>query len=265
MINLGSVPFLNAKPLIYPLEKGFVDHNFNISYYNPSTLSKKLSQKEVDIGLIPVAEFLKHDNYMALPGISISSYGKVDSVVLLSRVDISKIKTLAIDSRSQSSTALIRIILEIFVGIKPSYIKRDIENNFFEGVDGGMLIGNSGLKALYSNNNNYFVYDLGELWTNNTGLPFVYAMFAKRKEFDPANGHKSLLEAKNKGVSIISEIVDREFEKLGLSREQCELYLSERIKFDLDEKKIDGLKEYQKLLFELNEIEKINEIEFYEK
>ncbi len=249
---------------MYPLEKGLVDHNFNIFYYNPSTLSKKLMEKKVDIGLIPVAEFLKHDNYLALPDISISSYGKVDSVVLLSRVDIKSIKTVAIDSRSQSSTALLKIILEMFFEIKPTYLKREVGDNFLQGVDSGMLIGNSGLKALYEDNNNFLIHDLGELWTKHTGLPFVYAVFAHNKEFDPGSDYKKLIEARDKGVSIIPEIVDKEYEKLGLSKEQCELYLGERIKFDLDPEKIRGLKEYQKLLFEINEIEKIKEIEFYE-
>lgn len=264
MINLGSVPFLNARPLIYPLEKGFIDHNFNIFYYNPSTLSKKLYKNEVDIGLIPVAEFLDRDEYLALPDISISSYGKVDSVVLLCRDKIKNLKTVAIDSRSQSSTALLKIILEVFIGIKPKYLKKDVDDNFLENVDGGMLIGNSGLKALYSDNNDFIVYDLGELWTENTGLPFVYAVFAHKKEFNPVNSASLLLQAKNKGIGLVSEIADREHKKLGLTKNQCGIYLGERIKFDLDSEKIKGLREYQKLFFEIGELKRIKEIEFFE-
>lgn len=265
MINLGSVPFLNARPLIYPLENGFVDHDFNISYYDPSLLSKKLYEKKVDIGLIPAAEFLKHDEYVALPDISISSYGKVESVVLLSRDELKDIKTIAIDSRSQSSTALIKIIFELFLGINPTYIKRDVSENFLDGVDSGMLIGNSGLKALHANDTNFLIKDIGELWTNFTGLPFVYAVFALRRNFNLKSGYHSLIESKNKGFKLIPEIVDIEHEKLGLSKEVCFTYLSERIKFDLDSQKLKGLKEYQRLLYELKELKVINNIEFYDK
>ena len=264
MINLGSVPFLNARPLIYPLEKGFVKNNFNISYFNPSTLSKMLLERKVDIGLIPVAEFLARDEYMALPDISISSFGKVDSVILLCKDEIKNLKTVAIDSRSQSSTALLKIILEAFIGINPEYLKKDVDDNFLENVDGGMLIGNSGLKALYSENNDFLVYDLGQLWTENTGLPFVYAVFAHKKSFDPGDSGELLIKAKNLGATLVSEIVEKEHDKLELSKEHCELYLSERIKFDLDAEKIKGLKEYQRLLFEIGELERKKVIEFYE-
>ncbi|MGH7884323.1 MAG: menaquinone biosynthesis protein [Thermodesulfobacteriota bacterium] len=265
MINLGSVPFLNARPLIYPLENGLVDHDFNIFYYDPSLLSRKLNEKIVDIGLIPAAEFLKHDDYAALPDISISSYGKVDSVVLLSRDELKSIKTIAIDSRSQSSTALIKIIFELFLGINPTYIKRKVGENFFDGVDSGMLIGNSGLKAVHSKDKNFLISDIGELWTNFTGLPFVYALFALKKDFDLKRGYQALIDSKNKGYDLIPKIVDIEHEKLGLTKEDCFTYLSERIKFDLDSEKLKGLKEYQKLLFELKELKIINDIEFYNK
>ena len=60
-----------------------------------------------------------------------------------------------------------------------------------------------------------------------------------------------------------SEIVDIESRKLGLSREQCLTYLQKRIKYDLDGPKIEGLIKYRDLLFELNEIDKKNEIDFY--
>ena len=68
---------------------------------------------------------------------------------------------------------------------------------------------------------------------------------------------------KRTGSGIISEIVDIESRKLGLSREQCLTYLQKRIKYNLDGPKIDGLTKYRDLLFELNEIEKKNEIDFY--
>ena len=77
MIKLGSVPFVNAKPLVYPLEKGLVKHNFDITYEVPSILSQKLSNKDIDIGLIPVAELIRNNQYKVVRDISISSNGNV--------------------------------------------------------------------------------------------------------------------------------------------------------------------------------------------
>ena len=114
MIRLGSVSFINAKPLTFALEKGLIDHGFEVILTPPSVLSEMLLRKKIDLGLIPVAELLKRKNYKVVPGISISSYGKVDSVILLAKGDLTDIRTVAVDRRSQSSTALLRIILEIF-------------------------------------------------------------------------------------------------------------------------------------------------------
>ena len=265
MINLGAAPFLNMRPLIYPLEKGVVEHSFNIMYFDPSLLSENLSEGVVDVAPIPSVEFLRNDNYSILPDISISSFGKVDSVILKARKEITKIKSVSVDSRSRSSTALLRIVLELFLGLKPEYVKREPGNGFLEGVDAGMLIGNAGLQARHLFADRYaFTYDLGELWTKETALPFVYAVMAIKKGDDSAGEScKCFPLIREEGAKLISEIVDIESRKLGLSREQCLTYLEERIKYDLDGPKIEGLIKYRDLLFELNEIEKKNEIHFY--
>lgn len=265
LINLGAAPFLNMRPLIYPLEKGVVEHNFNIMYFDPFLLSRNLSQGVVDVAPIPSVEFLRTENYSILPGISISSFGKVDSVILKARREITEIKSVSVDSRSRSSTALLRIVLELFLGLKPEYIKREPGNGFLDGVDAGMLIGNAGLQARHlCADKSPFTYDLGELWTKETALPFVYAVMAiKNGDETTAEGCKCLLSTREEGVKLISEIVDIESGKLGLSKEQCMTYLEERIKYDLDGPQIDGLIKYRDLLFELGEIEKKNEINFY--
>lgn len=263
MIKLGSVPFLNARPLIHPLETGLVKNDFKISYFDPSHLSEVLFDREVDVGLIPVAEFLKRSEYVAVPNISISSVGRVDSVVVLSRGEMRDVNTVAVDSRSQSSTGLLKVIFEIFLGVSPEYIKRAPGDNFLDGVDAGMLIGNSGLKATSADRNEFEINDLGEIWTDYTGLPFVYAVFALRSDFDLGRGYEALLSAMETGRGLIPEIASGESAKLGISKKLCELYLSERIKFDLDQEKIRGLREYQKLLFKIGNLEKLNEIKFY--
>ena len=265
MINLGAAPFLNMRPLVYPLEKGVVEHGFNIMYFDPFLLSENLSEGVVDVAPVPSVEFLRTGDYCILPDISISSFGKVDSVVLKARKKITEIKSVSVDSRSRSSTALLRIVLELFLGLKPEYVKREPGNGFLKGVDAGMLIGNAGLQARYlPAEKSPFTYDLGELWTRETSLPFVYAVMAVRKGDDAtAEGCGCLVSARERGAELIPEIVDIESRKLGLSREHCTTYLKERIKYDLDGPKIDGLVKYRDLLFELKEIEEKNEINFY--
>lgn len=251
-IRLGTVPFFNSKPLIYAIEKGLVQSNIEISYYVPSQLTLGLNNRAVDIALIPVAELLKNPSLKIFPDISISSFGPVDSVVLLAQKDIEHISTVALDKRSRSSSALMKIILEKFYMLSPEYVYREIDEGFLREVDSGMLIGDAGLHAKFFPEPGFKVYDLGQLWTEKTGLPFVYAVFAYRKENEEKIGPVKdvLLEAKRIGISMIDEIVAQCSQQLGLSHDICSHYLSESIKYDLGKDEIAAIKLFGEYLQE---------------
>jgi len=264
LINLGSVSFLNAKPLTYAIENDLINHEFTLIQTPPSELSKRLSNKDIDVGLIPVAELLKKKDYRVVPEISISSVGKVDSVIVLAKSDIKEIQTIAVDKRSQSSTALLRIVLETFYGIRPTYIAKDIDKvDMLDEVDGAMLIGDSGLRKCYDTENTYKIYDLGEIWTNETGLPFVYAVFAVNKNVILGDNLNALIESKKYGLGIVEKIAEIESIKLGIDYEICLKYLSERIKYGLGEEEIKGIIKYSELLSDLGQVEKISKLDIY--
>lgn len=263
LIKLGSVPFLNVKPLIYPLEERLIDHDFEVSYTPPANLSNMLFEKKVDLGLIPVAELLKRGIYSIVPNISISSCGKVDSVILITRMEMKRIGTVAVDVRSQSSAALLRVILEIFNKLTPTYVNREPNNKFLDGVDGGLLIGDTGLRFKYFPPHGYRVFDLGEIWTTETGLPFVYAVYAVNNGVVLGKSLRALGAAKSIGLKNVERISKIESEKLGFGEEICLRYLTERIKYDLGEKEMKGISAYSKFLGELGEIEKIPNLQIY--
>lgn len=266
LIKLGSVSFVNAQPLTYAIENNLINHDFDLLQTPPSELSVKLHNKEIDLGLIPVAELLKRKNYNVVPGISISSHGKVDSVIIVAKCDIRDLKRIAVDKRSQSSTALLRIVLEIFHGISPEYIPTDIDKAvMMENVDGAMLIGDSGLREYYNLRGQYNTYDLGELWTNETGLPFVYAVFAGHRDVILDGNLDALAESKNYGLGIVDKISEIESQKLGIDYEICYKYLTDRIKYDLGNEEIKGIVRYSELLEELGEADMITDLNFYSK
>jgi len=264
LINLGSVSFLNAKPLTYALENDLIKHDFNIIQTPPSELSQKLYNGEIDLGLIPVAELLKRKNYRVVPDISISSTGNVDSVIVLAKSGLKELKTIAVDRRSQSSTALLRIVLEIFHNSRPEYIPTDIDSSdMLEGVDGAMLIGDSGLKKCYSHDEGYKVYDLGKIWNDETGLPFVYAVFAVNRDVILGENLDALIESKRYGLDNIDKIAGIESAKLSIDCDICRTYLSDRIKYDLGEAEIKGIIKYSQLLAELDQAEEITKLAIY--
>lgn len=265
LIKLGSVSFLNAQPLTYAIENNLIDHEFDLIQTPPSELSLKLYSREIDLGLIPVAELLKRKDYSVVPGISISSLGKVDSVIIVAKRDIKELSHIAVDRRSQSSTALLRIVLELFYKLSPTYEPRDIDKeDCLDGVDAAMLIGDSGLEKCYDSDTEY-IYDLGEIWTQETALPFVYAVFAGHKDVILGENLDALANSKNYGLGIVDKIADIESQKLGISYDICYTYLTDRIRYDLGDEEIKGMIKYSELLEELGEADKISDLSLYTK
>jgi len=264
LIKLGAVPFLNVRPLVFPLEERLVRNDFELVYEIPSSLSELLFEKKVDLGLIPVAELLKR-NYRVIPRISISSNGKVDSVILLSKKSIGEIETVAVDLRSQSSASLLRIILEIFNTANPTYIHRNPDDNFLDGVDAGMFIGNAGLRIRYSPPIGYEVIDLGDVWSKETGLPFVYAVYAVAEGVRLGENLGALEMAKVMGLKRLEKIAKISSEKINLSEDICYKYLTERIDYDLGDKEMEGIKVFRDLLSKVDSSIKSWDLKFYEK
>lgn len=254
---------MNAKPLTFALERGLVEHDFEITLLPPSELSQLLLKKDIDMGLIPVAEFLKRNSYSAVPDISISSYGKVDSVVLLTKGSLTDVKKVAVDRRSQSSTALLRIILEIFHGLSPEYVPRATGGGFLKDVDAGMIIGDTGLETTYAPPAGCEVYDLGEIWTSQTGLPFVYAVFAVNEGVELGPNLEALYRSKEYGVGITGKIAKLESMRTGIDESVCYTYLTERIKYGLGGDEIEAIAMYSEYLSQLGEAEKISRIKLY--
>lgn len=267
MLRLGDVPFLNSKPLFYLLKNGSIASCIEIISRPPNLLSELLRKKNIDMGLVPVVELLTRGNYKVVPGISISSYGKVDSVILISKKELRDIRSVALDGYSLSSANLTRVLFKNFLGINPDFVTRSYDENFFAGVDSGMLIGDTGLKFLYKNadRSEYRIYDLGELWTDFTGLPFVYALLAVNSGVNLENQLDNLIRSKREGVGFIDEICEKESVKIGIGKEFCVNYITNRIRYDLSDMEIKGISEFAKCLSKIGIGSGIGKLDFYKK
>lgn len=268
LLRLGTVSFLNSKPLTYAIEENLVDNDFELVATPPAELSVKLHSSELDVALIPVAELLKRNSYSVVPGISISSKGTVDSVILLTKCNIDEVNKIAVDKRSQSSTALLRIILEKFYDLSPEYESRrykpgNLDGEFLKDADGGMLIGDAGLEYMYNPPEGYRVYDLGDIWTEHTGLAFVYAVFAVNEGVELGKNLEALQKSKAYGLSNLQKIAELGSRETGLSREICFKYINQSIRYDLGQYEINGIIKYSELLSELGICDKITGLNMY--
>ena len=120
VFHVGSVSYLNAKPLIYGLvEQADIDLDLVV----PSRLIDGLQSQRYDVALLPVID------YQRLPGLRILTSGGIGcdgptlTVRIFSATSVDKITTLACDTDSHTSVALARIILAETFGLHPEMIE----------------------------------------------------------------------------------------------------------------------------------------------
>jgi chorismate dehydratase len=190
MFRVGFPNYLNTLPFLYHLSKM---NGIELVFDVPSRLNEKLAVGEINCGLCSSVFYAKHfEDYILIPDISISAVGKVKSVCLFHKVPLSELsgKTIGITPETETSFALLRLVLEKMKGVKPVYLKlnhssrglsKEEAQAFFETIDGYLAIGNEALELLYSGKFPY-VTDLAEVWLEETGYPLVFALLLVRKE-----------------------------------------------------------------------------------
>jgi chorismate dehydratase len=247
-IRVGAVNYLNTKPLIEGL--GTFAPSIDLSLDLPSRLADQLAGGELDVGLIPVVELFRARTYSVVPDVSIASRGPVLSVTLFSRVPWAEIRTVALDEGSRTSAALAQILLRKRYGVVPQVEPLPIDVPADDlTTDAVLLIGDRAMRACLPGF--AFAYDLGREWTDWTGLPMVYAVWAVRDGVDLGPAERAFADAKRHGLANAGAIAAREAPGLDLDPGFCRRYLDTIIHYDLGPQELAGLNRYYALAAEL--------------
>ena len=94
--NLGSVPFLNSKPLTYLFDIGAYS-NYKTQFQFPSDLLESLVNKQNFLSLLSIVDHFSDSRVVSLDDYCISAEGKVDSVVLVATSDIKDLEKVYLD------------------------------------------------------------------------------------------------------------------------------------------------------------------------
>jgi predicted solute-binding protein len=176
--------------------------------------------------------------------LGIASNGAVRSIFLVSHVAADKIRSVALDTSSRTSAVLARIILaQKYSNLPRTFPYAPLVNKMLNVADAALVIGDPALR-LAPEQNGYYVYDLGREWTEMTGLPMVYAVWAGRRAAEA----EALLHASYQyGRDHIEDIVQKEAIPRGVPVELARKYLTQHIVYELSEQHERGLDLYLKL------------------
>ncbi len=219
-IRVGSVPYLNAKPLTRFISS-------KIELVEPSQLAADLRAGKLDVALVPIMEVLESPagTYRVVDKIAIGSEREVFSVYLNYSVPLAKVKTVALDPASKTSVELARLVLEKFHRLKPRYVSTD------EPADAQLLIGDPAITHRQAHPEQNYL-DLATAWREQTGLPFVFAVWAIRNDALPqsmfsfaslkARSVPDLLRrAAKQGLAWRTSIAKTPFERKYLTEHLC--------------------------------------------
>ena len=179
-LRISAISYLNTAPLMWDFEHGEPGRQFDISYTLPSSCAQDLQAGTADIGIIPAAAYALIPGLRILPGVAIASRCAVRSILLVSKVPLQEIRTVALDTSSMTSVALIKVLFEKCLGGGRTFapMAPDVEQMLGQH-DAGLLIGDP---ALQIDRSRYRTLDLADAWIRFTGKPFVFAFWAVREE-----------------------------------------------------------------------------------
>lgn len=212
MLTVGFIDYLNAFPLNGAFRLGILEPNSTLNYLpTPLRCNQLLREGTLDIGLVSSAEYLE-GSYDLLPGFGVCSYSKILSVNLYTKKAPSQLESgrIGLTPHSATSIALLKILFKEIWKATPTLepLDRTLPESSYDAI---LLIGDEALKR--QTIDGFQTIDLAEAWTQMTGLPFVFAVFAVRKpiwEKEKAaveNFHKRLNAALNWAENNPEDIV----------------------------------------------------------
>ncbi|MHC4845179.1 MAG: menaquinone biosynthesis protein [Planctomycetota bacterium] len=242
-LNLGTVPYLNARPLVEGLDE---QPGVELLADVPSALLARLRAGELDAALVSAVELFRLPALGWVAGPAITSEGPVQSILLYLRVPPEEIRTVALDRSSLSAAAMTRVCLSDLLLVPDATFTDCPPDVPLDAIDADAVL-RIGDPALSTAPDGREVLDLGALWTEKTGLPFVYALWLVRPGVAAEPLGSQLRAAAERGLPRRAAMAEAFAAEHGLEVAACREYLTERIGFTLGPAERAGLEAFGRL------------------
>lgn len=245
--RVAASSYLNTAPLIWSFIKGSRQRDVKLlTDTAPARCADLLARGEVEAALVPVIEYHRIPEIAVVPGVCVGSRERVRSVVIVTRgKELKSVKSVALDTSSRTSQALIRIIFREFLGFEPAWREAAPDlAAMLEGSDAALMIGDP---AMIFPRASLRVYDLASLWREHTGAGFVFAMWMAHAGAAERVRAVDFAGARDEGLAHVEEITRQYEDSLGLPLSELRTYLLENISFHLDEEMCAGLDLFYRL------------------
>jgi chorismate dehydratase len=234
-MRLGRIGYLNCHPVYGAIDRGIVTVPAELVTGTPAELNELLVAGELDVSVISAVEYARHaDRLRLLSGIGITSDGPVRSVALFARRTVGELdgRTVLLTASSRTAVALLDLLCRDVWKVRPNFAQVRAEASDLHNLqnlphDALLVIGDAAL-VLAAQRAYPHRYDLGAEWKRWTELPFVFALWAARREADPARVARvraALLASRAWGLAHLDALAAAAHESTGVPAAECFAYL----------------------------------------
>lgn len=217
-IRLGRIPWINCYPVYGALDRGVVPVDAEVVSGTAAELNDLLAAGELDMSVVSAVEYARNAvAYHLLPDLAISCDGPVRSVALFSRRPVHELDgaTVLRTASSRTSVLLLELLCRHRWRVRPRFATVRAESTDLAALAGFpheavLVIGDAAL-VLAAGGRYPYMTDLGLAWKEWTGLPFVFAVWAARRDADHRavqRVHRALLDSRQWGLGHLAELAD---------------------------------------------------------
>ncbi len=226
-VIIGKIPYLNSVPFYHH----FPRKPFPLLPIAPRHLGNLLREGQIAGGLFSLLDYLDREESLTLLDYCIASPKEVGSVLLFSQYTWANLdgKRIGITDDTATSVALLQVLLNNRHQIKAELERmnpREKHCNRFQAV---LLIGDEALKRKKTGFPGFpLVCDLAVQWHDWQGLPFVFAVWAIRKDVPPETREllrRAIEESLCQAEGELGELAAIYGPRLGLSPSEAAAYL----------------------------------------
>jgi chorismate dehydratase len=240
-MRVGRIPYINCYPVYGGIDRGIVALDAELVDGIPSALNRRMAQGTLDISVISAVEYARDTaRYLLLPDLAISCDGPVRSVMLFSRLPAEKLGAgrVLVTRSSMTSVVLLELLFEHVWNTRPSFVPADgeiadlarsgqVEHDARLIIGDAALLLSSGASDLAQDYP--YAYDLGAVWKEWTGLPFVFAVWVAQRSAAVERSlalHAQLIRPRDWGLQHLDVLAEQAAQATGVSRRSALEYLS---------------------------------------
>lgn len=270
-LRVGHIAYANCAPFFHYL----MDFGFHGKIHGgvPSELNALLAQGKIDLSPSSTFEYGRNwRNYGLLQDLCISSSGPVQSVLLFASRSLEKLTDVPVAMTGESATSinLLRLLCLEFYGFPLCEMpcdKQSVEEIIAAGGS-GLLIGDRALKAAMYIDVPY-VYDLGQLWWQYTGLPFVFALWMihrdaiQHKEQALSAFYLQLQQSLDRALSDLDQLASQRPEAAWMGRERLAAYWRS-MSYHFTDRHRQGLEHFFQLAVKHRLLQELPQLNFFQ-